>query len=645
VVQLFKEVRGHQPSIIFIPNVDIWYKTVGSVVIRTLTGLLQSLRSDEKVMVLGVCEGTPETKRNDQNMLRDLFGYSLKNVYDLPRPDDPARREFFKEITEYIRKAPSEFPHPENRRKRKLEILAVAPEETPPKPDGEAIKAARRQQRKQDRVTLNKLKVSLQPIMDNIKKGHRKFRNPIVDTSLYPYLYDDMDQERISSDIPLHQRRERNSARLYEIGRDKKGVRGLLEVDTGKFYYNLETVTIERRLANGYYKRPKDFLADIRTLRKDAVEYGLDPERIIKAGELEANVEVDIASLENTQPALVMECEAVYAREKERAREARKAAQQAAQEVIRADLSRPISSHNLSNPDAAGPIVLSDEAAAAADNDAPPSTPTRPARNINTAAGKENLDNKEHDDSSKGLSNGSKHVGNEHDAEMVDVAERSSFEDNLASPAFDATASQTFQHTQPRSQVSASTYLPKGSQPGEYHNSASTTTSGGPKTSHSSNRSSGWTNSQSTNGVSGQHHPDFSMMVPQPGSSQLPDTQEPASQLSNSQHSQSSQMAPPRHAGSINAILNNTEQPKLILDEIQLKNLSSEIARLSSGFSVEQLQQVNAHLMEAIWTTRNEWNRNIVIHHVKDTFNEVAKDIEAVQAVLPPSQDDNDDED
>ena len=55
----------------------------------------------------------------DAQMLRELFGYSMRNQYELRQPDNEARSEFFAAIIEYIRKSPPEFPLPEARKKRK----------------------------------------------------------------------------------------------------------------------------------------------------------------------------------------------------------------------------------------------------------------------------------------------------------------------------------------------------------------------------------------------------------------------------------------------------------------------------------------------------------------------------------------------
>ena len=84
VVQLFTEVRRHKPSVIYIPNVDVWYKTVGDAVISTFLGLLRSLAPTEPVLVLGVLDS--DERFVDPQMVRELFGFSKRNQFHVPKP-------------------------------------------------------------------------------------------------------------------------------------------------------------------------------------------------------------------------------------------------------------------------------------------------------------------------------------------------------------------------------------------------------------------------------------------------------------------------------------------------------------------------------------------------------------------------------
>lgn len=85
MIQLFTEVRRHKPSVVYIPDVGNWYKTVGEAAISTFVGLLRGLAPAEPILLLGVLECEPQYI--DPQMLRDLFGYSRKNLFDIRRPE------------------------------------------------------------------------------------------------------------------------------------------------------------------------------------------------------------------------------------------------------------------------------------------------------------------------------------------------------------------------------------------------------------------------------------------------------------------------------------------------------------------------------------------------------------------------------
>ena len=87
IVQLFTEVRRHKPSVIYIPNVDVWYETVGQAVISTFTGLLRTLSPTDPVMLLGVLE-SGHGSLDHRQMMKDLFGYSKKSQFTIQRPSE-----------------------------------------------------------------------------------------------------------------------------------------------------------------------------------------------------------------------------------------------------------------------------------------------------------------------------------------------------------------------------------------------------------------------------------------------------------------------------------------------------------------------------------------------------------------------------
>ncbi|EME48545.1 hypothetical protein DOTSEDRAFT_76153 [Dothistroma septosporum NZE10] len=665
VVQLFEEVKRHKPSVIYIPNVNIWWDTLADSVKRTFVGLLRSLPPNDPVLLLGIMELYQDDEA-DPHMLRDLFGFASKNQYLLQRPREEARGEFWRAILELIKKQPNEFPEPENRKKRRLAELPVAPVPAPPSGPSKADLKA---QKRKDHQTLNMLKLLIQPVMDQIKLKYRKFRNHIIDENTIAYLYDEQDPMVLSTDLTEEQKQQQLLFRPFEKEKDDKGNEGLREQSTGKFYYNLEIVTIETRLSNGYYKRPKDFLADIKKLAKDAKTSG-DQERTLKANEMLANVEVDMTTLESQHPALIAECEAVYHREQERIR---KADQKAAEAQERGEVAPRIIANvppqgtSNTTTETSGPVMLGQ---AVPGRQLFPTTPNRPQYPPSVQWSTTQTNGSHPSQQTNGSTVPSRP---QEDSEMLD-----SHDDTQEHSAPQTASTQLGQaESQSQSQSQGAIYQIVGhSQPfagSEMKRNSASTNSSGSKT---SDRSSGASaNTQNSNGTT--TYPDFAGLVAAGGSSQLPDTQPPslASQPAGSQHnsnssggsqpSQSSQpMGPPLQAQprqatrppSLANILNNDDEEETthgdinagiirasqhyILDVDSLEHFHGELVERSSGLSLEQLEQVNAALMDIIWKNRGEWNRDKVWHEVQTCFNDTIKDIEELQEIMNPSQED-----
>jgi ATPase family AAA domain-containing protein 2 len=96
--------------------------------------------------------------------------------------------------------------------------------------------------------------------------------------------------------------------------------------------------------------------------------------------------------------------------------------------------------------------------------------------------------------------------------------------------------------------------------------------------------------------------------------------------------------APSKQAAQ-NSILSILNDPPtaFVLDSNYIDKLHEEFAERTSGCSVEQLEQINAALMDEIWKTRDEWDRNVVGGKAQRVFNEVIEDVVEMQTVLPAS--------
>jgi hypothetical protein len=493
--------------------------------------------------------------------------------------------------------------------------------------------------------------------MDQIQKKYRKFRNPVIPQSSIQYLYDEKDPNYVRSNVAQF--------RPYELDTDKDGIPGFRETATGKFFYNLETTTIEERLSNGFYARPKDFVADIRSLTKDAKNSD-DRDRALKAKELLANVEVDLAGIE-ANPAMA-ECENVYQRQLQRAKEkadkAQKRAERYALTLVGSDI--PVPGQNAATVESSDPVILGDPL--------PQGRPTSLFTNYSTPTSLSN-------GHATGMSNGSS-VPARHgeDIQMGGTDDSQHSPDSQKMPPPISQWSQKSRvlsnvsgvHTQVSqfSQRSAFQSLPVDVSPDALLNDASTTTSG-KKTSDPSNRSSYGTGTQVTNG---KHELSSFFSPPQRETedSQLLDTQQEYRTANSQQdmwlHSQAhalhndtsggtsqatSQPAvpafapparPPASDGDLQSTLQEasssqiSSQKDIILDEAFMSELLERFVTKSSGCSIEQLEQINRELMDTLWKLRGEYNRTKVGTELGIVFNDVIKDIEEMQRVLKASQ-------
>ncbi|KAI1074358.1 hypothetical protein F5B20DRAFT_586374 [Whalleya microplaca] len=651
LVGLFIEVKRQKPSVIFIPNVDTWYATLAGPALTAFLSMLRSIPPTEPVMVLGTAE--TESKNIDPDLIRDIFGFSSKNTTEIARPVKENREEYFSMIISHIARNPKLFPDPANRKKRVLETLPIAPPPPPKKLTKEEVDAERLRYRQ----LLNLLKVHLQPIMDQINRKYKKFRSPVIPQQQYQYLFDEADPNYVRPDVTDL------PPRPFEVDVDKDGTKGLRETSTGKFFYNLDIQTIEERLANGYYTRPRAFLKDVQALEHDAKAIG-DRERFLKASELLANVEVDVSDVDAKLRAQGVDWEAqykteLYRRQEKEEKSRKRKAMQSVVDQVQSD----VQNGEESSPSGPRPAKLQKLHTTTAHfqligslaNGIGGSSSSQPTTNGTTVPPQP--------------------VGE--DVQMADAdtqpfgAPSSPMQPPSQWPrmevrSLDLSTRATTGGTNKMSQVSAVQSLPPGVSPSALVNDASTT-----KTSDPSNRSSNYS-TQVTNGV---HHEQSSPVdnipdtQPYPGASQntSSDEQWPHSQAhgllrgyiqqpgsSQGSRAQASPAGPKSsHAPSMANLLNDPSpeeqsqsqrQPgssgpqQVELDETQAKFFLEELTKRTSGCTIEQLEQIAREIMAEIWRTRGEHNRMKVLNSATRVFNEAINDIELMQRVLQPSQ-------
>lgn len=598
------------------------------------------------------------------------------------------RLEYFSNIIAHARKSPHEFPDPADRKKRVLEDLPVAP----PPPPKVLTKAETKAQRKADLHSLNILKTRLQPIMDQIHRKYRKFRQPVIPFNQVAYLFDEQDPNYVRPDLAEGEQRP------YEIAKDREGTEGIRDTATDRFFYNLETTTIEERLANGYYCRPRDFYADINRLYNDAKNIG-DRERALKANELRTNVEVDVTDIELQLSNMGIRFEEIYERQLRRAKEqaeraAKKKAMQDVVDLVQTDITQE------NDSDSQGPVGVG-IAMPGANTTRARFQVMSPRSNGHGAGSSSHLTN--------GNSVPSRHNGK--DAEMggmEEATQHNSVTSDSMRPPWPPTggsrvlgdSTRATAGTTQISQVSAITTVPPGMSPSAIVNDASTTKTSDPST---GNRGSDWS-TQRTNGLQNSNPEEHSQMPDTQQQSQQFASQGPSQSTSDSQwpHSQAQGMLrgviraphPPQHspsssqqtpgaggpppapgnraanAAAIGNILNSDgtpdsrhhsstdnnksnspprnsgastnssqQQQQAVVDEAGLGRFLDTIAEKTSGCTIEQLEQINRELMDEVWKTRHEWNRTKVLTGLRAVFNETIADIEALQGLEASSQD------
>ncbi|KAH6897280.1 hypothetical protein B0T10DRAFT_476535 [Thelonectria olida] len=657
IVGLFTEVRRHKPSVIYIPNVEAWYATLtGSIALITFQTMLRSIPPTDPILLLA----TAESDKSDipDGLFRDLFGYSRKSRMEIPRPEQMNRMEYFSTTLNYIKKKPAEFPDPDNRKKRVLEELPVAPKVEPPPPTKAETKAIQ----KKDHQLLNGLKIQLQPIMDQINRKYKKFRQPVIPQAHIDYLFLESDPNYVRPDLELGA-----PPRPFEIVKDKYDNDVLRDTATGKCYYNLETTTIEERLSNGFYTRPKDFLFDIKSMARDAKNIG-DKERTLKANELLSNVEVDVASIENSTSHI--DWEGLYQRQTRRAKEAaekerKMKAMQSLVDRVQSDLG----GGNDSDSQAQGPVTLGEPV--------PGSRTTArfqvrsPLSNGYGTSGQE----------PHPLSNGTSHPSGEQTSGEVDVQMSGVDDDTLPISEMGPPPKSQDQYSMAPtamtqiSQKSVVTSLPPGVSPSAVVNEASTTKSTDPSTHRSSNFSTQITNGTHAENRGGDDDndgdiPDTLVIAGQPGLSQHTPSDDwihsqagalsrnnpvPATNVSGSPPSSQSQRTPVAskvHMGmahllndqlgdDLHSIRNSgssasASQPLSVQDAVF--SFLQEVTDGTGGCTIEQLEQINRELMDEIWRSRHEWNRMKVLGDITRVFNDTIGDIESMQGMGPLSQ-------
>ncbi|KAI5964329.1 YTA7 [Candida pseudojiufengensis] len=300
IIQTFIEARRHQPAIILIPTIDVWFQILPESAQATLSSLLRGLKSNEKILLLGFAETTLEDL---DDKIKLLFGFeSSQNNVLLQNPNKSERSKYFQTLWKTIQMKPYEFINDiQNRPKRKLKELRIVEPEFNPN-STEMTKKKLKEQEYQDTKLKNVLKIKLAGLMDLFKVRYKRFKKPIVDES---FLYHLFDPEILQNPFSNYQ--------VQYIRSDDQGKENMIkELATGKNYYNMDLDTIEERLWNGFYSEPRQFLKDLKLILKDSITSG-DRDRILKSNEMITNAQFGIDDF--STPEFLKACQEVRERD------------------------------------------------------------------------------------------------------------------------------------------------------------------------------------------------------------------------------------------------------------------------------------------------------------------------------------------
>ncbi|XP_070604357.1 ATPase family AAA domain-containing protein 2 isoform X2 [Erythrolamprus reginae] len=198
--QLICEAKRTAPSIIYIPNIHIWWGTLGHTLQATFTTLLQNIPSFAPIFLLATSDTHHEALPDE---VKELFDDGFGEVFDVPLPGFKERRKFFENLILHQAIKP-----PVSKKKAVLQALEVLPVAPPPEPR-QLTEQEIKQLEEQEEDTLRELRIFLRNVTHRlaIDKRFRAFSKPVDLNEVPDYvtvIKQPMDLSTIISKIDLH---------------------------------------------------------------------------------------------------------------------------------------------------------------------------------------------------------------------------------------------------------------------------------------------------------------------------------------------------------------------------------------------------------------------------------------------------------
>ncbi|XP_048363964.1 ATPase family AAA domain-containing protein 2 isoform X1 [Sphaerodactylus townsendi] len=199
--QLISEAKRTSPSIIYIPNVHVWWDTVGHTLQTTFTTLLQNIPSFAPVLLLA----TSDVSHADlPDEVQGLFASDYGEIFNVCLPTTEERKKFFEDLILHQAAKP-----PPSKKKAVLQALEVLPVAPSPEPQQlTEVEVKRLEEQEED--TLRELRIFLRNVTHRlaIDKRFRVFTKPVDLDEVPDYvtvIKQPMDLSAVISKIDLHQ--------------------------------------------------------------------------------------------------------------------------------------------------------------------------------------------------------------------------------------------------------------------------------------------------------------------------------------------------------------------------------------------------------------------------------------------------------
>ncbi|NWQ93741.1 ATAD2 protein, partial [Burhinus bistriatus] len=198
--QLMREAQRTAPSIIYIPNIHLWWEAAGATLKAAFITLLQNIPTFAPVLLFATSDVCHADLPKE---VKELFSI-YKEVFRIELPNMEERRTFFEDLI--VNKAAKPPASKNSAAWRSLEVLPVAP---PPEPR-QLTEEEERELAEQEEDTLRELRIFLRDVTHRlvVDRRFKAFTKPVDPAEVPDYdgvIKQPMDLSAVLSKIDLHQ--------------------------------------------------------------------------------------------------------------------------------------------------------------------------------------------------------------------------------------------------------------------------------------------------------------------------------------------------------------------------------------------------------------------------------------------------------